>query len=173
MTTKQKLSPEQIREIVRKAHLYDEAQSAQPADGVTYATKIDKAETRIDFTRPAREVHNRVRGLSPWPGAWLEVAHEGRSERIKVLRTALVPGGRGEPPGSVLDDALTIACALTNTFTGIRPVDVPGFVLAQLGGGLAATLVFHWLCRKPAAADSAATAASTRRSWQTGATSAD
>jgi len=83
----------------------------QPADGVTYATKIDKAETRIDFTRPAREVHNRVRGLSPWPGAWFEVAHEGRSERIKVLQTALVPGGRGEPPGSVLDDALTIACA--------------------------------------------------------------
>ncbi|WP_444633335.1 aquaporin [Cupriavidus oxalaticus] len=74
---------------------------------------------------------------------------------------------------SFANPALTIACALTDTFTGIRPVDVPGFVLAQLGGGLAATLVFHWLCRKPAAADSAATAASTRRSWQTGATSAD
>ena len=59
----------------------------QPAEGVTYAAKIDKAETRIDFTRPAREVHNRVRGLSPAPGAWFEASHEGRTERIKVLRT--------------------------------------------------------------------------------------
>ena len=46
--------------------------------------------------------------------------------------------------------ALTLACALTDTFTGIRPQDVPGFVLAQIGGGLAATLLFHWLFRKPA-----------------------
>ncbi|MFJ4290251.1 aquaporin [Cupriavidus sp. NPDC089707] len=85
---------------------------------------------------------------------------------------------------SFANPALTIACALTDTFTGIRPVDVPGFVLAQLGGGLAATLVFHWLCRKPAAdtaelasnaapADSATTASSSRRAWQTSATSAD
>ncbi|MBP0629851.1 MULTISPECIES: MIP/aquaporin family protein [unclassified Cupriavidus] len=86
---------------------------------------------------------------------------------------------------SFANPALTIACALTDSFTGIRPVDVPGFVLAQLGGGLAATLVFHWLCRKPAGedsaahasnpakADSATTAASSRRSWQAGATSAD
>ncbi|WP_434033293.1 aquaporin [Cupriavidus sp. a3] len=94
---------------------------------------------------------------------------------------------------SFANPALTIACALTDTFTGIRPVDVPGFVLAQLGGGLAATLVFHWLCRKPAAAEdtahasnpaqaesattaaitAATTAATTRRNWQTGATSAD
>ncbi|QYY31575.1 MULTISPECIES: aquaporin [Cupriavidus] len=51
---------------------------------------------------------------------------------------------------SFANPALTIACALTDTFTGIRPVDVPGFVLAQIAGGLSATLLFHWLCRKPA-----------------------
>jgi methionyl-tRNA formyltransferase len=80
----------------------------QPAEGVTYAAKIDKGETRIDFARPAREVHDRVRGLSPAPGAWFEAAHKGRAERIKVLRTALAQGGG--PPGTVLDDALTVAC---------------------------------------------------------------
>jgi methionyl-tRNA formyltransferase len=80
----------------------------QPAEGVTYAGKIDKGETRIDFARPAREVHDRVRGLSPAPGAWFEAAHEGRAERIKVLRTAVAQGGG--PPGTVLDDALTVAC---------------------------------------------------------------
>ncbi|MDQ0143570.1 aquaporin [Cupriavidus necator] len=50
---------------------------------------------------------------------------------------------------SFANPALTVACALTDTFTGIRPQDVPGFALAQIGGGLAATLLFHWLCRKP------------------------
>jgi methionyl-tRNA formyltransferase len=82
----------------------------QPAEGVTYAPKIDKAETRIDFTRPAAEVHNRVRGLSPAPGAWFEARHEGRPERVKVLRCALMPGAANAPPGTVLDETLTIAC---------------------------------------------------------------
>lgn len=82
----------------------------QPCDGVTYATKIDKAETRIDFAQPAGEVHNRVRGLSPWPGAWFEAVHEGRTERIKVLRTELLTSAPSSRPGSLLDDALTIAC---------------------------------------------------------------
>ena len=82
----------------------------QPADGVTYAAKIDKAETRIDFGKPAREVHNRVRGLSPAPGAWFEAIHEGRSERIKLLRTELVAHAPSAPPGSVVDDALAVAC---------------------------------------------------------------
>jgi len=72
---------------------------------------------------------------------------------------------------SFANPALTIACALTNTFTGIRPVDVPGFVLAQIAGGLAATLLFHWLCRKPSAAEAGS------RPWQNAggqaATSAD
>jgi methionyl-tRNA formyltransferase len=80
----------------------------QATAGVTYASKIDKAETRLDFTRAAREVHNRVRGLSPAPGAWIEIGHAGKTERVKVLRTQ-VAGGTG-PPGTILDDALAIAC---------------------------------------------------------------
>jgi methionyl-tRNA formyltransferase len=81
----------------------------QPADGVTYAAKIDKAETTIDFSVPAQEVHNHIRGLSPAPGAWLEMAGPGgKRERVRVLRSALEPGSG--PPGTVLDGALTIAC---------------------------------------------------------------
>jgi methionyl-tRNA formyltransferase len=81
----------------------------QPADGVTYAAKIDKMETEIDFARPAREVHNHIRGLSPTPGAWLGLAGAGgRRERVRVLRSALAPGSG--PAGTVLDGALTIAC---------------------------------------------------------------
>ena len=83
-------------------------ETPQPAEGVTYATKIDKAETRIDFARPAAEVHNHIRGLSPFPGAWLEAGPEGRRERIKVLRSALAEGQGA--PGQVLDAAPTIAC---------------------------------------------------------------
>lgn len=80
----------------------------QAPDGVTYASKIDKAETRIDWSRPAGEVHNHIRGLSPFPGAWCEMAVGGKSERLKVLRTSLAEGA-GEP-GEMLDDQLTIAC---------------------------------------------------------------
>ncbi len=61
----------------------------QSADGVTYAAKITKDEARIDFTRPAREVHDRIRGLSPHPGAWFEVGPDGKRERVKVLASAL------------------------------------------------------------------------------------
>ena len=77
----------------------------QAADGVTYANKIDKTETRIDWSKSWQEVHNHCRGLSPFPGAWFELAGLGR---IKVLRTTKGDGA-GEP-GRVLDDRLTIAC---------------------------------------------------------------
>ena len=77
----------------------------QPASGVTYANKIGKDETRIDWTRPWNEVHDHCRGLSPFPGAWSELPGAGR---VKVLRTTK---GTGDgPPGRVLDDRLTIAC---------------------------------------------------------------
>jgi len=75
----------------------------QPADGVTYAAKIDKAEARVDWTRPAPEVDRLIRGLSPFPGAWTEVA----GERIKLLRSR-VADGRGAP-GQVLE-GFTVAC---------------------------------------------------------------
>jgi methionyl-tRNA formyltransferase len=74
----------------------------------TYARKIEKTETRIDWARPARQVHNHIRGLSPFPGSWFEADIGGKRERIKVLRSTRGEG-RGEP-GTVLDDALTIAC---------------------------------------------------------------
>lgn len=88
------------------------ADTPQPAEGVTYARKIEKAETHIDFARPARAVHDHVRGLSPFPGAWIEVGAPARSERIKVLRTALVERSfPGRSPGEVVDGQLTVACA--------------------------------------------------------------
>lgn len=80
----------------------------QAQDGVLYAAKIDKAETRIDFARPAEVVHNHIRGLSPFPGAWFEAEINGKPERIKVLASALADGGGAA--GTVIDDALTVAC---------------------------------------------------------------
>lgn len=75
----------------------------QPDEGVTYAAKIDKAEARIDWTRPAAEVDQLIRGLSPFPGAWCEVA----GERVKLLRARVVPGEGA--PGAVLGP-LVVAC---------------------------------------------------------------
>jgi methionyl-tRNA formyltransferase len=76
----------------------------QSGDGVTYAAKIDKAEARIDWTRPAREVLRHIHGLSPFPGAWAEL----ENARVKILRCELAKGTG--TPGEVLDDHLTIAC---------------------------------------------------------------
>ncbi|WP_292274007.1 methionyl-tRNA formyltransferase, partial [Mesorhizobium sp.] len=80
----------------------------QATEGVTYARKIDKSETRVDWTRPAGEVHNHIRGLSPFPGAWCEVEIGGRVERLKLLRSTL-SNGVGES-GGILDDRLTVTC---------------------------------------------------------------
>lgn len=82
--------------------------TAQPKSGVTYAAKIDKAESRINFAKPARDVHNLIRGISPVPGAWFQTDAGATSERIKVLRSALCEGTG--PSGEVLDDHLTVAC---------------------------------------------------------------
>lgn len=82
----------------------------QPAEGVTYAKKLDKNETRIDWSRPAPEVHNHIRGLSPFPGAWFEIerGHEKEEKlRVRALRSTLAQGSG--KPGTVLD-GLTIAC---------------------------------------------------------------
>jgi methionyl-tRNA formyltransferase len=77
----------------------------QAAEGATYAAKIDKGETRIDWTKPWNKVHDHCRGLSPFPGAWFELSGSGR---VKVLRTT--KGDGAGAPGAVLDDKLTIAC---------------------------------------------------------------
>jgi methionyl-tRNA formyltransferase len=76
----------------------------QPEAGVTYATKISKDETRIDWSKPARQVHDHIRGLSPFPGAWFELG----GVRVKALRSTLVKSSGA--PGRALDDRLTIAC---------------------------------------------------------------
>jgi len=80
----------------------------QPAEGVTYAEKITQDEEHIDWTRPAIEVHNQIRALSPKPGAWFEALLSGRRERIKALRSVVVPA-KGEP-GVLMDSQLTVAC---------------------------------------------------------------
>ncbi|ESX19757.1 methionyl-tRNA formyltransferase [Mesorhizobium sp. L103C119B0] len=89
------------------------ASTLQAADRVTYARKIDKSETRVDWTRPAAEVHNHIRGLSPFPGAWCEADIGGRTERLKLLRSTLSEGTLSESmgeSGGILDDRLTVAC---------------------------------------------------------------
>jgi methionyl-tRNA formyltransferase len=87
----------------------------QPEGGVTYAHKIAKEEARIDWSLPAAEVHNRVRGLSPFPGAWCEMEIAGKAERVKLLRSTIGEqasnsNGQQHPPGTLLDTDLTIAC---------------------------------------------------------------
>src|SRR5215208_5901429 len=77
----------------------------QPDTGITYATKIEKDETRIDWSKPWTQVHDHCRGLSPVPGAWFEIA----GTRVKTLRTTR--GAGLAAPGTVLDDRLTIACS--------------------------------------------------------------
>ncbi|KMO42255.1 methionyl-tRNA formyltransferase [Methylobacterium variabile] len=80
----------------------------QPAEGVAYAHKITNEEARLDWSQPARALHDRVRGLSPFPGAYL-VADLGRGpERVKVLRARPAPGGGA--PGTLLDEIGTVAC---------------------------------------------------------------
>ena len=85
------------------AQLDDLPPEVQPEDGVTYAAKIDKAEARIDWSKPAAEVDRLIRGLSPFPGAWCEI--EG--ERVKLLSSCVVDGSG--TPGQVLH-GFTVAC---------------------------------------------------------------
>jgi methionyl-tRNA formyltransferase len=80
----------------------------QSDQGVTYAAKIDKAEARIDWHRPARAVLRHIHGLSPFPGAWCEMPIEGEPVRIKILRCELTNGSGAA--GELLDDHLSIAC---------------------------------------------------------------
>lgn len=97
-----------MKEAMVKLEAGDLTLTPQPEEGVVYAAKITKDETRIDFSKPAREVHNHIRGLSPFPGAWFELEVAGRVERTKVLGSELAEGTGA--PGTVLDEALTIAC---------------------------------------------------------------
>ena len=107
--------------------------TVQPEDGVTYASKIDKAEARLDFSRPAAELERQVRGLWPAPGAFFEF--EG--DRYKVLAAA-VGDGSSDRPGNVLDDQLTIACGQgTLRPTRIQRAGKPAMDTAELLRGKA------------------------------------
>lgn len=99
------MGAEMIVEALDK--LPDLTPEPQPAEGVTYASKIDKAEAKLDFTRPAVELARKVRALNPFPGAYAE--YEG--ERIKILKAEVVAGTPGAEPGTVLDDRIAIATA--------------------------------------------------------------
>jgi methionyl-tRNA formyltransferase len=85
------------------AQLRELSPEPQPQDGVTYAAKIDKAEARVDWGRSAVEVDRLIRGLSPFPGAWCDIA----GERVKLLGSRLAPGSGA--PGTVLE-GFTVAC---------------------------------------------------------------
>jgi methionyl-tRNA formyltransferase len=80
----------------------------QPEDGVRYAAKIGKEEARVDWSRPAEAVHDHIRGLSPFPGAWCEIDLGEAPERLKLLRCERAAGHGA--PGEVLDERLTVAC---------------------------------------------------------------
>ncbi|RUM02737.1 methionyl-tRNA formyltransferase [Rhizobium chutanense] len=98
-----------MAEAMVKLEMNDLPLTPQPEEGVLYAAKIDKAETRIDFARNARDVHNHIRGLAPFPGAWFELVIGGKPERVKVLGSELAEG-QG-PAGQLLTDDLVVACA--------------------------------------------------------------
>ncbi|MCR2346203.1 hypothetical protein NSP34_25465, partial [Salmonella enterica] len=80
----------------------------QSEDGVTYASKIEKSEARIDWSQPAQAVYDRIHGLSPFPGAWCEMEINGQLERVKVLRSVIADGAG--KAGEVLEGQLVIAC---------------------------------------------------------------
>lgn len=101
---------------------------AQPAEGATYAPKLEKVDGRLDWSRPASDLERQLRALNPWPGCWTELSEE----RLRVLSGHVVEAA-GEP-GVVLDDRLTVACgqaALRLTRLqrpGGRPLDAEAFL---------------------------------------------
>ncbi|MFF0947714.1 methionyl-tRNA formyltransferase [Rhizobium leguminosarum] len=97
-----------MAEAMVKLEMNDLPLTPQPEEGVLYAAKIDKAETRIDFSRDASDVHNHIRGLAPFPGAWFELEIGGKPERVKVLTSELAEGQGAA--GQLLTDDLVVAC---------------------------------------------------------------
>jgi methionyl-tRNA formyltransferase len=102
----------------------------QPDQGVTYAAKIEKAEGRLDWTRPAEALERQLRALNPWPGCWTEIAEQ----QIRVLAARPVRCDHGRVPGEVLDEGLAVACgegalALTSVQRpGGRPMPAEAFL---------------------------------------------
>ena len=119
-------------EAMAKLETGDLPLTPQPVEGVVDAAKIGKEESRIDFAKPARVVHNHIRGLAPFPGAWFEAEINGKPERIKVLKSDLAEGSGA--PGTVLDDRLAVACGvgavrpLRLQRAGGKPLDLADFL---------------------------------------------
>ena len=127
------VSASSMVEAMAKLEAGDLPLTPQPDDGVLYAAKISKDETRIDFSLPSRDVHNRIRGLAPFPGAWFELTLNGKPERVKVLASRLASGSGAI--GTVLSGTgLVIACGegaveLTRLQkAGGKPLDATDFL---------------------------------------------
>ncbi|RNC91538.1 MAG: methionyl-tRNA formyltransferase [Oricola sp.] len=105
----------------------------QPDDGVTYAAKIAKDETRVDWAGDGADIHNHIRGLSPFPGAWCEMRFGGKWERVKLLASTQAPGS-GKPGAPIVGAPITVACGtgavrLTRLQkAGGRPLDAETFL---------------------------------------------
>ena len=119
-------------EAMARLEVEDLPLTPQSAEGVLYAAKIDKNERRVDFSRSAEDVHNHIRGLSPFPGAWMEVALGGKPERIKILGSERMDGDGVS--GDVLDDRLVVACGsgavrlIRLQKAGGKPLDAADFL---------------------------------------------
>jgi methionyl-tRNA formyltransferase len=99
-----RVGPDLMQRVLAAAERDSLSLTPQPASGVTYAEKISKNETRIDWSKPWKQVHDHIRGLSPFPGAWFELD----GVRVKALRS--IRGKSAGPPGTLLDNRLTVAC---------------------------------------------------------------
>ncbi len=104
----------------------------QSSEGVTYAKKLEKSETRIDWRRPADQVHNHIRAMSPFPGTWCEIPLAGKPTRVKILGASVMD--QNGKPGEILDEQLTIACGegairpVRLQKAGKQPGDLAGFL---------------------------------------------
>ncbi|MBX9787003.1 MAG: methionyl-tRNA formyltransferase [Alphaproteobacteria bacterium] len=78
----------------------------QPEEGVTYAKKLEKLEGLLNWNLPASILDQQIRALNPWPGTWFDVG----ADRIKVLEAEIIAGSFSEPPGTIIDERLTIVC---------------------------------------------------------------
>ncbi|MCA0930255.1 methionyl-tRNA formyltransferase [Ruegeria profundi] len=123
------MGAELIVETLRR--LPDLTPEPQPEDGVTYASKIDKAEAQVDWTRPAVEIDRQIRGLSPFPGAWTKIG----GERVKLLASKHADGEG--TPGMVLNGRLRVAC-------GTGAVDLLRLQRAGKGAQDAETFLRGW-----------------------------
>jgi methionyl-tRNA formyltransferase len=95
---------ELMRATLQMMEMFPLDAKPQDTEGVTYAAKVDKGETRIDFSQSAEQVERQIRAFAPTPGAWCEI----NGERMKLLACEVVEGSGA--PGMVLDEALTLAC---------------------------------------------------------------